>query len=221
MHKLLPFRQYDEKDVFNLFSLDISNASALSALVPGGLDAANFKAANWSGTGVKLVANNTKMGDPEPDLSGRNKAYLGAIGSADQGFALKEGAIYPNASGQVEPSVADNTDFFGITLRATLAFDENDEKLLYYQEKLDELQCVLPEQPVPIATRGFFTLKHGLASTGAAIDSCLPGDGIACAADGKFTDTNITASHVGITLATGGGSDPARPYIAMVQFGAR
>jgi hypothetical protein len=154
-------------------------------------------------------------------LSGRSKAYLGAIGAGDQGFALTEGAIYPNASGQVEPSIADNTDFFGITLRATLAFDENDEKLLYYQEKLDELQCVLPEQPVPVATRGFFTLTHGLANTGAAILNAGPGSGIACAADGQFTDTNIAASHVGITLATGTGSVPARADIAMVQIGAR
>ena len=217
MHKLLPFRQYDEKDVFNLFSLDLAANGSLPLLVPKGLDAAFMDAANWSGTAVGINATNTGLGGDEPNSTGTSKAYLGAIGAGDQGFALTEGAIYPNAGGKVY-ACGDDTDFFGITLRATLAYDENGEKLLYYQEKLDELQCVLPEQPVPVATRGFFTLTVGTAASGAAIDAATAGEGISTAANGQFTATNAVLGDVGLILATGtnGGNT-----VAMAQFSVR
>jgi hypothetical protein len=219
MHKLLPFRQYDEKDVFNLFSLDLTANASLPLLVPKGLDTGNLNAANWSGTGVGIGAANAGLGGDEPNSTGTSKAYLGAIGAGDQGFALTEGAIYPNAGGKVlATALADDTDFFGITLRATLAYDENGEKLLYYQEKLDELQCVLPEQPVPVATRGFFTLTVGTAASGAAIDAATAGEGITTAADGQFTAANAALGDVGFILATGtnGGNT-----VAMVQISPR
>ena len=47
----------------------------------------------------------------------------------------------------------------GITLRETLAYDENGEKLLYYKQKLDEAQAVLPGQTVPVLTRGLVLLS--------------------------------------------------------------
>lgn len=219
MHKLLPFRQYDEKDVFNLFSLDLTANASLPLLVPKGLDTGNLNAANWSGTGVGIGTANAGLGGDEPNSTGTSKAYLGAIGAGDQGFALTEGAIYPNAGGKVlATALADDTDFFGITLRATLAYDENGEKLLYYQEKLDELQCVLPEQPVPVATRGFFTLTVGTAVSGAAIDAATAGEGITTAADGQFTAANAALGDVGFILATGtnGGNT-----VAMVQISPR
>lgn len=62
MHKLLPFRQYDEKDVINLFSLDVSSGagSEYINLKPG--DGAFNNGGNWSGTLVDTTAANTKLG---------------------------------------------------------------------------------------------------------------------------------------------------------------
>ena len=222
MHKLLPFRQYDEKDVINLFSLDLTSASAgLTLLKPGNQDAAGMISGHWSGTAVKASAN-VGIGGAEPDLTGTNKAYLGAIGAGNQGFALTQGAISPNAGGSVVPSAAasatENAPCLGITLRATLAFDENDEKLLYYQEKLDELQAVLPEQPVPVATRGFFTVN--IATLGGAITTAhggvAAGNGLKVAAEGAFTAAASAADQdVGTVLAKG---DANGVKVAMIQL---
>jgi hypothetical protein len=46
----------------------------------------------------------------------------------------------------------------GIALRSTLAYDENNEKLLYYTQKKDELQAVLPGQAVPALRRGLIAM---------------------------------------------------------------
>ena len=61
MHKLLPFRQYDEKDVINLFSLDVSigAGSEYINLKPG--DSAFNNGGNWSGTLVDTAATNKLM----------------------------------------------------------------------------------------------------------------------------------------------------------------
>ena len=49
----------------------------------------------------------------------------------------------------------------GIALRSTLAYDENNEKLLYYTQKKDELQCVLPGEAVPCLRRGLIAMVVG------------------------------------------------------------
>ncbi len=218
MHKLLPFRQYDEKDVINLFSL---------APVAGGTDYVNLKVGgsasgngdNWSGTAVMAKSGNTLGGDA-PGLSD-NESYLGAVQN-DLGHTLGQGSQYPMAGGQVDPlAVTSNVKFLGITLRATLAYDENMEKLLYYQRKLEELQAVLPKQAVPIATRGMFTLTTGASTSAAAIidTSLLVGNGLISAANGKFGAAAAPAAgNLGIVLATGtnGGQN-----VALVQIAPR
>ena len=187
MHKLLPFRQYDEKDVINLFKLDLAS-QALTALKP---NASAFSKKNWSGTGVDVKAGNDWYATDPAGLhtsSHSAESYLGAIGTGDQGNASKWGSFYPEAPMAVEASTA-SSGFLGITLRSTLAYDENDEKLSSYPVKKDELQCVLPGEAVPVVTRGFFTLTDDAVS-GAAV-----GDILTLAADGKFsTPTGVTAT---------------------------
>ena len=53
----------------------------------------------------------------------------------------------------------------GISLRSTLAYDENNEKLLYYRQKADELQAVLPGDAVPCLRRGLIAMKVGGSPT--------------------------------------------------------
>ena len=240
MHKLLPFRQYDEKDVINLFRLNLTGeASPYTNLKPGGT---TWKSAgNWSGTAVKAGSNGDKLGSDEPAMT--QDEYLGRIGTNDQGFALTQGSFYPNAPMSID--VSDTTDdYLGISLRPTMAWDENGEKLLYYNVKKDEFQAVLPGEAVPVATRGFFTMKQSDGgAAGCAISGAVSvGDHLKVISDGRFsaygaeeTDEGFAASvttptpgggHVhgsdqrvvGIVLATGtnGGED-----VALVQLGIR
>jgi hypothetical protein len=151
--RILPYRDYSEHDVLNLFSLDTGAytiADAKSDAVAGG--------AFDSGVVVKV-----KTGELPGDMPGglsehaseedlRN--YLGASPtSAHIGYNA-----YPYNGMTVEPAGAGEVAV-GITLRETLAYDENGEKLLYYKQKLDEAQAVLPGQTVPVLTRGLVLLS--------------------------------------------------------------
>jgi hypothetical protein len=195
MHKLLPFRQYDEKDVINLFKLDLGT-EALTNLKP---NATAFSKKNWSGTAVDVQTTNDWYSTDPAGLhtaSHAAQSYLGRIGTHDQGNASKWGSFYPEAPMAIEASTASG-GFLGITLRPTLAYDENDEKLSSYPIKKDELQCVLPGEAVPVATRGFFTL------TGDAVKTAVVGDILTLGADGTFN----TPSEVTIDSSSDSGSD--------------
>ena len=216
MHKLLPFRQYDENDVINLFNLDVSTGSGTnySALAP---NIATFaKGGNYTGTLVVSDSGNTNLGADKPSRT--CDSYLGAIGSTNQGpHALKQGSFYPTATHQI--GVASNGDAaLGITLRCTMAWDENGEKLLYYPVKKDELQAVLPGEAVPVATRGFFTLTVGSADSDAGIvaTALVPGSNLAAASNGKFELAGINQPVVATVLATG---TAAGKSVAFIKLG--
>lgn len=215
MHRLLPFRQYDEKDVVNLFSLKLPSEAA-------GTDYINLKAGketflgggNWSGAAVKVDSGNADLDANDPALG--SDSYLGAIGEANQGpYAYTQGNPYPTAPLKVE--VAGQADLFsilGITLRATLAYDENTEKLLYYNIKKDELQAVIPGEVVPVVTKGIFTFT-AKSFTGDAPDV---GDGFVAGANGTFAGAQSrAASQIGRVLAKG--THESNP-IYLVQFNA-
>lgn len=188
MHKLLPFRQYDEKDVINLFSLNVSSDknNKYTTLAPDNKGFSN--GGNWSGTLVVPQSGSTNLGGDEPTRT--YDSYLGAIGTEDgkQGnFAYGKGSFYPSAPHQVSIAAV-NVASLGLTLRPTMAWDENDEKLLYYPVKKDEFQAVLPGEAVPVATRGFFTVTVGANS----------------AAGGGIVGTVTKAGVTGATIVPGG-----------------
>ena len=222
MHKLLPFRQYDEKDVINLFSLDVSigAGSEYINLKPG--DSAFNNGGNWSGTLVDTATTNDKLGADQPART--NDSYLGAIGSGDQGFAMQQGSIYPTTQMSFGVTAADQASAVGLTLRPTLAWDENLMKLLNYSVKKDELQAVLPGEAVPVATKGFFTLTVGTAATdsvgiwhgsGIAAGGIVPGSKLKVSSNGKLTldDSKVVVATV---VATG---KNAGKDVALVQIG--
>jgi hypothetical protein len=210
MHRLLPFRQYDEKDVINLFSLDVSQGA--------GTDYINLKAGketflnggNWSGAAVKVDLENADLDANDPALG--SDSYLGAIGEANQGpYAYAQGNPYPTAPLKVQVSGTDDAAAtLGITLRSTLAYDENTEKLLYYNVKKDELQCVIPGEVVPVVTKGIFTFTAKSFAGDPAVGSAF-----SCSASGKFEVSNENA--LGRVLAKG--THDASP-IYLVQFDA-
>jgi len=138
--RLLPFRQYDDQDVINMYALaDAAVNESVTGVGSG--DAGVF---------VKVSAGNFDL-DP---VSYATNSYLG---KTDYPFVGANS--YPSVNLKVTPAASgDTTNCLGITLRQTAKTDENGEKLLYYRQKAEELMCVLPGQAVPVATRGMFSV---------------------------------------------------------------
>ena len=204
--RILPYRDYSEHDVLNLFSLDTGAytiANAKSDAVAG--------SAFDSGVVVKV---NPLKGELPGDLPGglsehdsdedlRN--YLGASPtSAHIGYNA-----YPYNGMTVEPAGAGDVAV-GITLRETLAYDENGEKLLYYKQKLDEAQAVLPGQTVPVLTRGLVLLDSN-AVTG------NPGVGVQLevGADGTLVEDTSAGNALVATVVAKSGSDK---FLCKISF---
>lgn len=176
--RILPFRQYDENDVINLFALEGASVNE-STTDTGAGDAGVF---------VKVSA-----GDFDKDPVGySDSSYLG---KTDYPFIK---AQYPSVNLECAPA-ASGESLLGITLRQTAKADENGEKLLYNPVKAEELGSVLPGQAVPVATRGVFTI------TSAAYDGALVvGGGVALGAAGKVAACAATAAEkVGTVIGTG------------------
>ena len=148
--RLLPFRQYDENDVVNLFAF--SPAVALDATTDDGQAS--------QGSIVKVANGNFN----EDLITYGSDSYLG---KTDYPFVA--GDMYPTNSLLITGCGANETKgaVLGVTLNQTAKNDENGEKLLYNATKKEELQAVLPGQSVPVATKGIFTF--GGKITGVAL----------------------------------------------------
>ena len=141
--RLLPFRQYAEEDVVNLFA----NATANNKVS----DTGNGDA----GVFVKVQAG---AGDFGADPVGyENNAYLG---KTDYPFVGRN--QYPVVPLKVEAASSGDA-CVGVTLLQTAQTDENDEKLLYYPQKKLETQSVLSGEAVPVLGKGIITVD--IAST--------------------------------------------------------
>ena len=140
--RLLPFRQYDENDVINFYSLDTETGEAGSVV--------KVSAANLSDDPVQYV----ERGDAD--------SYQNTMG---KGLSL-----YPEVPYKVSKMVATggNDKALGILLRDVRAKDENGENLLYYPQKKEELQCVVSGEAVPVATKGLFTINVNGLTNGVA-----------------------------------------------------
>lgn len=180
MLRILPFRQYDENDVINLFALDGASANE-STTGSGAGDAGVF---------VKVSDGDFNL-DP---ISYSDNAYLG---KTDYPFVK---AQYPSVNLECTPAISGDS-CLGITLRQTAKTDENGEKLLYNPVKAEELFCVMPGQAVPVATRGVFTLTDdGYSGSltvggGVQLSDVESGKVIACAAN--------SADKIGTVIGTG------------------
>lgn len=181
--RLLPFRQYDEQDVVNLFAL--ANADVLDSTTGDG------KGSN--GVFVKVADGNF---DQELISYGSN-SYLG---KTDYPFVSDN--MYPTV--QLEVTAANSGEVpLGLTLNQTAKTDENGEKLIYNTTKKEELQAVLPGQTVPVATKGIFTLSaSALAGNGTITGAGITvGEGIEVAESGQIS--GVTATTLGMVIGTG------------------
>jgi hypothetical protein len=139
--RLLPFRQYNEHDVVNMFALNTGVLSSTQSITE----------THSGDAGVFVKISNGNL-DLDPITLG-NYSYLG---KTDYPFVGSN--QYPTVSLTVTPASSGDIRPLGITLWETALYDENGQKLLYYPQKAHENQVLLPGQSVPVATKGIFTI---------------------------------------------------------------
>ena len=203
--RILPYRDYSEHDVVNLFALDVDGAT-LSSFVSNG--SGDFDAGVVvSVSAGALPGEVSELRASTPD---NLRDYLGAsFGGAHIGFNG-----YPANTGMTVAPADGSGRALGITLRETLAFDENGEKMLYYKQKLDEAQGVLPGQTVPVLTKGLVLLSGSAFSSAPAL-----GDDLEVSSTAGKLVTATTGTVVGSVIAIGEDtSDSSAKYLCKVSF---
>lgn len=190
--RLLPFRDYDEHDVVNLFKsagtleqfIDLSHADRRST--PQG-DAGVFVKVS-AGT---LNADGTSW-DPI-DIDAKTGANS-LLGKTDYPNVAKN--FYPEAALSFAPLDGPTDECIGITLRQTVARDELGENLLYNQVKKDELFGVLPGEVVPVLSKGMISLTEDAFALGTDTfaDVVVEGAVLVGAADGQVSVTTRAAA---------------------------
>jgi len=184
--RLLPFRQYAEEDVVNLFANDSANDKVTD-----------------SGAGDAGIFVTVSAGDFSADPVGyEDNAYLG---KTDYPFIGRN--QYPTVPLKVT-AASGGQSCVGVTLLQTALKDENDEKLLYYPQKKLETQSVLSGEAVPVLGKGIVSLSDG-AFEGGSIPSVGNFVEVSTSEFGKITDAGATMpgvvgkTIVGQVLATG------------------
>lgn len=199
-NRLLPFRQYNEHFVVNLFALktselDLSDPTVNTHAKSGKHDAGVLvkPTAGILDLGAGYSGSGATAGEGDSDLN----AYMGSTAYPHVGRNVN-----PEAFGKFEVAGATD-DILGVTLNQTLAWDENGEKMLYYRQKALEHQGVLPGEVVPILTKGIITVaKSAILAGGNAPTIGAP---VYAAANGQFTkdDGGGNSTKVGLCIGRG------------------
>ena len=181
--RLLPFRQYAEEDVVNLFASSAACASVKA------------EDSNDGDAGV-FVKVSTGGGDFGKDPVGyETNSYLG---KTDYPFIGRN--QYPVVPLKVEAASAGDA-CVGVTLLQTAQTDENGEKLLYYPQKKLEVQAVLTGEAVPVLGKGVITVDNDSVLDG--LDT--PGSFVTLSNNaGKISGVATAGNNtIGQILATG------------------
>ena len=209
--RLLPFRDYDEHDVVNLFK----SAGTLDQFID--LSTSNKRSTPQGDAGVFVKVSSGALQDSDGNWDPINvKAQDGSnslLGKTD--YPNVGANFYPEASLSVEPAGAGD-ECIGITLRQTVARDELGENLLYNQVKKDELFGVLPGEVVPVLSKGMIAItEDAFDITTTFAGEVTAGSLLIGAADGKVAVSDraaaITANAqiIGKVLAVGARDDNA------------
>ena len=196
--RILPFRQYSDHDVVNLFSVIASDVNT----------ATTDSGAGDAGLFVKVADGNF---DADP-ITYQTNSYLGDTSYPFLGTT----EMYPEVNLKIT-GAADEDHCSGMTLFQTAKNDENGEKLLYNPQKQEELQAMLPGQAVPIATKGIFTLSS--SAFDGPLTSYAPGNRIKLSSNaGKITGfTTVSAT----TITTGDLVDEDKVFGHVLGTGTR
>jgi hypothetical protein len=181
--RTLPFRQYSESDVINMFALGTGFVN---------------QSVTTTGNGDAGVFVTVESGNLNVDTITYDNAYASYLGKVDYPFVGSN--QYPRVSLSLKPATSGDA-LLGLTLRQTAKEDENGEKLLYYPQKAEELMCMLPGQSVPVASRGMFSITDAAYVGAIGIGSGLK---LPSGVSGKLTGcSNTDPAQVAIVLATG------------------
>jgi hypothetical protein len=200
--RILPFRQYDEHDVVNLYALRDADVN----------ENVTGSANGDAGVFVTVDVGNLDL-DP---VAYADDSYLGKTDFPHVGRNQ-----YPSVSLKIKAATSGES-CLGITLRETAKYDENGEKLLYYRQKAEEMMCVLPGEAVPVMTRGLIEVADS------AWDGDLTvGGGIKLSAGVVGTVTGCAVNdpeRVGMVLGTGSRTSGATAdqfagNVALIQLG--
>jgi len=209
--RLLPFRDYDEHDVVNIYRMD----GALSDFIDLSDSLKRSTANGDAGVFVK-VKNGNLGGNPgdtwDPIDIATNPASL--LGKTDYPHVGRN--LYPQTSLSAEPiNPSDGVaqPVLGVTLRQTVARDELGENLLYNPVKKDELFGVLPGEAVPVLSKGMVTLTSdafdGAPSVGDALFPSPAAGTLGCVSGAAYSSIPSGANVVGTVLASGARDDNA------------
>ena len=180
--RILPFRQYSDHDVVNLFSVIASDVN----------DATTDSGAGDAGVFVKVSDGNF---DADP-VEYQTNSYLGDTSYPFLGTTK----MYPEVNLKITGAKGED-HCIGMTLYQTAKNDENGEKLIYNPRKAAEMQTTVSGQAVPILTKGI-VLVSGVDGTAAEGGLAYCGTG---SADGGITATaGGTKKKIGRFLGTTG-----------------
>lgn len=137
---LRPFRDYDEKDVINLYALNISALDASHNLSTWDLRVPH-------GTLVKMDTNGWTNTDEIEMLGGAGD--FGVSGVTSQRYGVKAKVSVSGAGDRP----------LGMMLHHVAKYDENGEQLKFNPRKASELEAAIEGQAVPLITRGLFLIS--------------------------------------------------------------
>ena len=176
---LRPFRDYDEKDVINLFALS------------GAVVDSTYNIVGTKGTLVKIAGDGFRN-----DLE--NLEMLGNYGTFSvNNFVAQRYGTLPKV---VVAGVGDRP--LGMLLYDVRELDENQLPLKYNPRKAAEMEVALSGQSVPIVTRGVFLYSGVITGTAGAGTAIAAGNPCYVGAAGCISAYGVSSSVSTITGTT-------------------
>ena len=182
---LKPFRQFDEHDVINMFTYDVS------ATVTDGVQARGSTIVEVQGAGFKASNDIHDITASQPNAAVNNNSYNNTL------------SLRYNLVSEVVAfdGTQDGAKALGMLLHDVKTLDENGEDLRYNPRKADEMQVVVPGQAVPLVTKGLFLLHDDAGTSDLA--NATPNDPLYATSLGSWTDSAGDANDSVIGYALG------------------
>jgi|TARA_B100001964_G_C14149876_1_gene561496 hypothetical protein len=187
--RLMPFRDYDEHDVVNLFAFGDTAVTLDSTTTV------------HAGSVVKIKTGWTNSAEMQM-LGGAGASYDNVV---SQRYGVNAEVEYANGGSET---------LLGITLYDVREYDENGELLKFKPQKAAELQAAISGQAVPVATKGTFLFATG-AFTALAGGTISAGDTLYASGNGQITNTAAENSSIGKAL---GGFDDDGSVLVKVEL---
>jgi hypothetical protein len=176
MPQLLPFRQYDERDVLNVFALSGYAADVYTIVNRGTL--------------VKVAGDGMKLDTLNPVEFLGNPSAFSPINVVSQRYGAIPKVVPANAGDKI----------LGMTLFDVRETDENGELLKFRPRKAAELEAVISGQAVPIVRKGIFAYS-GVCTGNGLTGSVTAGTTLYAGANATLSSF-ASGNSVGVVLGT-------------------